>query len=300
MRLFLATLAALLAFAPAARAQPVRTVAEGTNIDWSYEHHPRPVQYRVGDVDLTISGRPDPEYPDSVTPILRVAMPGLDPVELEGSPTSPTFEHRVTVGRWDAQRPFVLFQSFSGGAHCCNMVQVVYPEHGRLDRVELGEWDGDYWDDLPTDRNGDGAVDFVQVDNAFLYAFTSYADSWAPPQVMNIVGGVPVDVSTDPGFRPLFEAAAVRQREACVHPQDEAVANGACAAYVASAARIGRFDAAWAEMLQAYDRNFEWTLPTGCKSALVDLQCPQGQEIEYGDYPAALRAFLVDLGYIEG
>ena len=74
-------------------------------------------------------------------------------IQAPGAHTSEGFEHRVTVGRWDTERPYVLFQSFSGGAHCCNQVQVVHPENGRLRLVDLGEWDGDYWDELPTDRN---------------------------------------------------------------------------------------------------------------------------------------------------
>ena len=72
-----------------------------------------------------------------------------------------------------------------------------------------------------------------------------------------------------------------------------------CAAYVASAARLGRFDQAWSEMLRAYDRNSNWPLPGDCRVALVDYRCPEGQRTEYADYPEALRAFLVQQGYIE-
>jgi len=294
MRLLLAVLAAFFAFAPAAHAQSVRTVSEGTNIDWSYENHRRPARYRVGDVDLTIRGRPDPEYPDLITPILEVAMPGLDPIELEGSPTSPTFEHRVTVGHWDASRPFVMFQSFSGGAHCCNMIQLVVPENGRLEKIELGEWDGDYLEELPTDLDGDGQLDFVLRDDAFLYAFSSYADSFAPPQVINVEEGRAVEVSDRPAFRALFESAMADARLVC----REEHANGACAAYVATAARLGRFDEAWAEMLEAYDRSFEWPFPVECRIEAAAGECPASERID--SYPEALRQFLIDQGYIAG
>ena len=288
----------LLAPAASQAAPAVRTVAEGANIDWSFEHGPNPARYRVGQVALTLHGRRDPQSPDLIVPVLAVAMPGLAPVQAEGAATTAGYEHRVTVSRWDSTRLFILFQSFSGGAHCCNQVQIVYPEGGRLRLVDLGEWDGDYFDTLPTDRNGDGRIDFVFVDNAFLYAFASYAESWAPPHIVDVVDGRAVDVSADPGFRPLYAAEMARERQACIFPEDGLARNGACAAYVASAARVGQFDKAWAEMLGAYDRQSDWPLPADCRVALVDSQCPQGQAIEYANYPDALRAFLVRGGYI--
>ena len=293
MKHFLVAAAALLATPSAAQAQSVRTVEERTPIDWSYAREPNPVRYRVGDVMLTVHGRREADMPDLIVPVLRVAMPGLAPVEAEGSPTGEGFEHRITVDRWDAERRYVLFQSFSGGAHCCNMIQLILPEDGRLQRIELGEWDGGYLDEMPTDLDGDGRIDFVLRDDVFLYAFTSYAESFPPPQVINIVGGSPVDVSASPAFRPLFESAMADARPLCV----EEHANGACAAYVATAARVGRLDQAWAEMLQAYHRDADWPFPVECRVTAAEGQCPEGQRIE--TYPDALRQFLIDHGYIE-
>lgn len=281
-----------------ASAQRVRTVLPGTNIDWSYERDGPRARYRVGEVELELAARREEGDPALYVPLLTVRMPGAAPVTLEGELTSPSFEHRATVGRWDAQRPYVLFQSFSGGAHCCTTFEIVYPEDGRLRVVDLGEWDGGYWDDLPTDRNGDGRLDFVFADNAFYYAFASYADSWAPPTVRNIVNGEVVDVSADSSFRPVYEEAMARVRPACVSPEQDAIPNGACPAYVAAAARLGQFDRAWAEMLRSYDRSFEWDLPPGCRSARSEGACLEGDVIEYDNYPDALRALLVDLGYI--
>lgn len=290
MRALAIALAALIA-APAS-AQSFRSAAEGTNLDWSYERDPRPVRYRVGEVELRISGRRDADSPDLIVPVVRVAMPGFAPVEAEGSATTAGFEHRVTVGRWNASRRFVLFQSFSGGAHCCNMIQLIYPEDGSLQRIELGEWDGDYLDEMPTDLDGDGRLDFVLRDDVFLYAFASYAESFAPPQVINVEGGQAVDVSARPAFRPLFEVAMADARPLCVNEHS----NGACASYVATAARVGRFEQAWTAMLQAYDRDADWPFPVECRvEAAVD-QCPENQRIE--TYPDALRQFLIDHGYI--
>jgi len=74
--------------------------------------------------------------------------------------------------------PFVFFQSFSGGAHCCNSIKVVVPENGKLEVYDLGSWDGGYSDQVPADVDGDGAVDFVMVDNSFLYTFGSLRIAW--------------------------------------------------------------------------------------------------------------------------
>jgi hypothetical protein len=290
---------ALVSLTPALAADRLREVAVGTNIDWSHARD-GDARYRVGDVELGVQGRPDRDMPDLVTPVVTVRMPGRPPVEVEGSPTSPSFDHRVGVGRWDASRRYVLFQSFTGGAHCCNAIRLVLPEGDRLRVFDLGEWDGGPADELPTDRDGDGAIDFVFADNAFLYAFASYAESFAPPKVMNLVGGELVDVSARPGFRPLFEAAMTEARAGCVTPggaRFEGMSpNGACAAYVAAAARVGRFDEAWAEMLRSYDRDFQWDLPTGCRTPAVP--CADGDVIRYADYPEALRRFLIEQGYI--
>ena len=297
-RLVVTGIALALGFAAPAAAQSVRTIPVGTNIDWSYERDGPRARYRSGDVELAFAARREGDDPEMYVPLLTVRMPGAAPVTLEGELTSPSFEHRVTVGRWDLTRSYVLFQSFSGGAHCCTTFELVYPEEGRARVVDLGEWDGGYWDDLPTDRNGDGRLDFVFVDNAFYYAFASYAESWAPPTLRNVVGGEVVDVSTDPSFRSVYEEALARARRACVSPEDGASPNGACPAYVAAAARVGQFDRAWDEMLRSYDPAFEWPLPTGCKVNAGEQGCPEDQQVEYDNYPDALRAFLIDLGYI--
>ena len=282
----------------AAETGRVRGVAVGRNIDWSFARDGSPARYRVGDIELIFEGHTDPESPDLVQALLTVAMPGAPPLRVEGATTPPGFDHRAAVGHARDGSPFVLFQSFSGGAHCCTEFTYIRPAGNRLEATSLGEWDGGPVDELPLDLDGDGRLDFVFVDNAFLYSFASYAESSAPPQILNVVDGERVNVSDRPGFRRLFEEAMMRDRRACLHPEGLSP-NGACAAYVASAARVGRFDEAWAEMLRAYDRTAEWDWPTGCRVRPVDGEtCAETDLVRYRDYPEALRAFLVDEGYI--
>lgn len=292
--------AALLIAPPAVAGATPRTAAVGRNIDWSAEHDPRPVTYSVG--GFTLAMRPQPggaDSPDMAHLALTVSMPGMAPVTVNGNDTPASYEHRVTVGDWDANTRYVLFQSFSGGAHCCVAIKAIVPQAGALRVIDLGDHDGDYLDTLPRDIDGDGRIDFVFPDANFLYAFASYAESYPPPTVQNIVEGRLVDVSGRPGFRPLFEAALADARNGCLHPEADANPNGMCAGYVAIAARLGRFDAAWAEMLNAYKRDSDWELPPGCRRAMPENEaCPDADQIHYRDYPEALRHFLIDLDYI--
>lgn len=300
MRLPLAFAALALGLLPAAAsAQPRRAPAivngrVGTNVTWSRQRHPRPVIYRFGDLTLEIRAVADNGlYAPRVT-----VRQGRSSAVMDGAATPPSYEHKLGVGMLDRRGTrFVYFQSFTGGAHCCNEVQaaVIGPRGIRI--VAFGSFDGGPEDAFPRDLDGDGNVDFVQGDNSFLYTFSSYAGSMAPPKIFNIVGSRAVDVSTRPGFRRLFRDAMNQARPNCV--QQEGERNGACAGYVASAARIGQFGTAWAVMLRSYDRNSDWDLPTGCRVALnAGGECPPPSVIRYANYPDALRAFLVEQGYI--
>jgi hypothetical protein len=300
MRHFACILLGFASFLFAASAQavvPAFPVSIGTHTDWSFARQGGSTRYRAGSVEIVMEGAREAQSPDLIQPRLTVEYPGYPPVTLIGADTPPSQEHRFAVGRWDAKRLFVLFQSFSGGAHCCTQVQLVLPDMDHLQVIDFGEWDGGYSDRIPSDLDGDGAIDFVFYDNAFLYAFASYAESGAPPLVMNVVDGDAVDVSDRPGFRYLFEDALREHRQYCLRPRAMSP-NGACAAYVAAAARVGRFDQAWGEMLRAYDPRSRWDLPTDCASALVDRQCPENSVLRFRDYPDALRHFLAAQGYI--
>ncbi|MCW3835476.1 hypothetical protein ACFQ1E_06940 [Sphingomonas canadensis] len=291
--LVLAALGAMAGAVPAA-AQP-RPIAPGTQVEWSADKAPRPVTYRSGDLMIEVRPLRDGE---NAAPQVTVSGPGFRPVTITGSSIWSSATHRIGAGRLDPRgRRYVELQSFSGGAHCCNEVQLVVIGQEGARRLELGAWDGEPGD-APRDVDGDGFTDFVQRDDRFLYAFASYAGSLAPPQILNVVDGRVVDVSARAGFRPLFVEAVNFARPYCLGRDAQGEPNGACAAYVAAAARIGQFDAAWAKMLRTYDRRSDWEYPTGCRLPLRSGECPRGATIRYRGYPDALRAFLVRSGYI--
>jgi hypothetical protein len=76
----------------------------------------------------------------------------------------------------------------------------------------------------------------------------------------------------------------------------EAHANGACAAFVADAARAERFKEGWATMLASYDKSSR-VFPTACGVAKVRGVCPAGRERKFSTYPQALAWFLAATGY---
>lgn len=276
------------------RPPPVVRSDLGKIVTWSQEHRPRPVTWRFGDVTLEVRGVADGGL---YAPRVTIRRGSLSAV-MNGAAAQPSFEHKLGVGLLDRRGTrFVYLQSFTGGAHCCNEVQVAVIGPRSIRVVQLGAFDGGPTDAFPRDLDGDGLVDFEQQDDSFLYSFSSYAGSMAPPKILNIVGGRAVDVSSRPGFRRLFRDAMNRARPNCLRRDGER--NGACAGYVASAARAGQFASAWAVMLRAYDRNSGWELPGGCRVRLDSGgECPPASVIRYTNYPDALRAFLVRQGYI--
>ncbi len=283
----------LICFFTIGAAQPGRLVRPGQQVDWSMGDGRKP--YRLGDMTAIfdrVQCAPLGEECEEgdLEPKLTIRTADGKSITLDGSSMS----NQLMLGPIAKGGPVVaFFQSYTGGMHCCRQMRVIVPGADGLKVVELGAYDGAEiaW---PKDLDGDGILDFVVSDDRFLYAFESYAGSVAPPQVLNVIDGRKLDVSADPRFRKVFEAAAAATRKACIK---EEFPNGACAAYAANAARIGQLDAAWPVILREYQRDVK-TWPDRCKVERdAEYNCPEGQLIEYPDYPTALRAYLVELGY---
>lgn len=283
----LAILIALLSSA-AAPGLAVRTAAIGTSVDWIYKRDPDLVRYRVGNVTLTVRAEAMESRRFVIgRPRVTVQMPGFAPVELVGDEASDHVSwNRLTVARWDAKHPYVLLQSWGDGANCCLRVQVVYPEGRRLRVLRLGSWGVDFLEKMPADRNGDGCLDSVVNESRFPYQFAANtAHSFMQPSIFNVVGGKAVDVSARPAFRFLFRKPMREQRGVCLGIEDRHRdrRKGACAAYAASAARLGQFDQAWAEIAKGYDRDATWPSLAA-----------------FNAYRRDVRQFLIRDGYIKG
>lgn len=234
------TLAApLIGTVPVPKARPI---APGTFVEWTSADGAR--SFVQGGVTATLRSRWT-----EAAPTLTVSAPGKTPLRLTVDDSTANFPSNIAIGVLArGQPPSVLLQSYTGGAHCCWHVIAVVPAGNKFVKVDFGRWDGDplAW---PTDLSGDGVADFRFRDQTFLYTFGSYAGSWPPFKIMTIRALRPVDISTDPAFRPLYTADLPKVRKACLE-EDNGPDGGACAGYLATAARLGRFERAWASFLR--------------------------------------------------
>jgi hypothetical protein len=299
-------LLALLPILAATAASAQERVAPGQFVAWEQKDGPKTIA--VGGTQARISAVPcdgEEAGPECYRASVAVTVTGKPPVTLTGEPGR---AYRVAIGRLNAgdSGASVVLQTFTGGAHCCEVFTVAEPV-GDTVRVVPVTWQPEGADEpqtqfdfgdipFPADLSGDGRADLVLRDDRFLYEFASYAGSMAPPIVLSIADGKTVDVSADPAFAETFEEELREAKAVCIDP-DGFDRNGACAAYVGDAARLGRFDEAWAVMLRHYDRQSTTGL-TRCTSDYVDDACPH--EESFKDFPAALRAFLIRTGYIAG
>ncbi len=301
-------LAALVLVMPAARAATPDRVQLREFVTWTPSEGARTVA--IGDARVEVepapcallSGKSCAGEPGS-DPVARVTLrqPGMPPVMLTGVAGS---QYRFAVGplRTGSDRLGLILTSFTGGAHCCTVIDIAMPANHGYQTTRLGRqaafgrqamFDAELGD-FPKDVSGDGIADFVLTDDAFLYQFSSYAGSEPPPVVLSVRDGHSVDLSAGPSVRAVFVKAMARARADCLQGGTDVERNGACAGYVADAARVGRFAQAWREMLGAYDHDSAWGL-TECHE-WRDAKCLR--QTRYRDYPSALAAFLRRNGYL--
>lgn len=280
--------------APLPAAKPAGPeLAEGETFEWSSDKAPSETVRQVGQLVVRVTRKTDD---DMVAPVVTVSR-GDESATMIGEMVSSGYTHRVTAVRNIAGAPLVvMLQSFSGGAHCCNHVQLAGLSGGRMKVVDLGSWDGDELP-VPGDLNRDGVADFVERDNAFLYTFAAYAMSYAPPTILNVIGGRVVDVSRRQGYRKLYLQEMAKAGETCRTAPDGMDRNGACPSYVASASRVGMLTEAWDDMIRSYSATEDWEYPTGCTIAAKG-ECPESSRIVYKSYPEALLAFLKEHDYV--
>jgi len=163
---------------------------------------------------------------------------------------------------------------------------------GKWRKIEFGLWDGDPLPEFPDDVDGDRTPDFVLKDDRFDYAFAPYTESHKPPRIFNIERAKVVEVSRNSRYNEIYRAEMNSAHAGCVRHK-----NAACAAFVASASRLGQRDWAWEIMLAHYRHSTDWDFPTKCRVTRVNDLCPPGQSEQFSEFPDALAWFLTDTGY---
>lgn len=94
----------------------------------------------------------------------------------------------LELRRLDTPDPIVLLWWFTGGAHCCSILQTVALPGGRIASIGLGNGGG-------VIRRVDGSTLLRGQDERFPYRYTSYASSGSPITLRAFRGGRFVDVT---------------------------------------------------------------------------------------------------------
>lgn len=183
--------------------------------------------------------------------------------------------------------PEVIVFTYTGGAHCCTVHTIHGWQQNKLITTGTGPLDGGggQFQDL----DGNGTLAFVSVDNAFLYAFASYAGSFAPTRIYRYKAGKLVSATRQ--YPKVLRSHAWSMYQAIQQAQKENNSlNGVLAGYVAQKILLGEYQQGWDLMLARYDRKSDW-----------GLEMYKGDKIvgKYPNFPAALKAFLIDTGYLD-
>jgi len=127
---------------------------------------------------------PNPAFAAPLAPSVRV-------VQLDSSPD-----------------PEVVFDLFTGGAHCCFYSQIFRYNGGGYTSI-THDWLDPFY--VLRNLNGDGLPEFVSGDGRFAYKFGSFATSWFPPQIWRYDNGTMIDVTRKFPARVSADAASARR-----------------------------------------------------------------------------------------
>ncbi len=209
-----------------------------------------------------------------------------DEAQLQDTPEYPMMQGEIRFQDLDNDdRPEVIVETYTGGAHCCTVHQIYRWTGREFEEFSLGPADGRGGSFQDLDNDGD--LEFLSFDGGFLYRFSSYAGSFPPSRILSLGDFGFEDVTRE---YPQELRSRAEEMRSVVEERDYEI-NGVLAGYVAQKILLDEFEGAWAFMLEHYDREDDWGL---------DIYNEDGEVIgQHPDFPTALRAFLVDSGYLE-
>ena len=178
----------------------------------------------------------------------------------------------------------VVLDLYSGGAHCCTIEQVFAP---RADGSYAKVAEHNFRDpgDRILDLNHNGRFEFLTADDRFAYAFTDFAASGLPVQVLSFSGGRFHDVTRQYRHRVARDGdrwLGAFRSQAAKHFADT---TGYIAAWAADEDLLGKH--------VAVDRYLNAQARAGHLNQLLGAQMPSGRQ-----FVAALHRFLHRLGYL--
>jgi serine protease Do len=261
------------------RGKPLQLASGGLNVAVSVTANPQ---------DATMDGPTEVVGTRNGTEVFRFSLAS----EEMGAAGSEAGFVKLDPTADDAQ---LVVTRYTGGTHCCTQYWFITkpPLGSGYALIEGTTLDGGGYSFR--DLDGDGAMELINGDNRFLYAFDSYASSFAPLQVAQLRGTSVSDVTMakvsddlrieNEGFiefAPKLDPAMWKS-------------NGFLAAWVAIKARAGKGDDAWQTMLENYDRTSTFG-PMTCLTGQAIEECPT-EQVQQIPFPKALAQFIQDNGY---
>ena len=137
--------------------------------------------------------------------------------------------------------PTVVLHLYTGGEHCCQVLQI-FSYDAATGSYQLAERDFGDAADLVADVAGDRRLEIESADDRFAYQFTSYAFSGLPLQIWRFQGGRLVDATRS--FPAALAADAARQSAAFLANRRKGLGLGFIAAWTADETLLGRRSAA--------------------------------------------------------
>lgn len=270
---------------PQPRPQPPVQLEPGAFHFWSRADG-NPQTFLIGKVRLTITTEPEVSNTR-----IRIEAPGLRTRTLE---YDAALGLSFAVGRLDMARrgPQVVVVRRNSGFSCCVALDLATPVGGGWRSRELGRWSDVGVGDRLTDHDGDGSPEFAATDMDYYQQFHAYGRWSSPEKILQIRNGKLVDISKRRAFAARYSRRMEQARKGCVADHD----NSSCAAFVAIAARQGRFAWAWKIMLKNYDREQPWS--ARCVKRRGKERCSNDPSDWRQDFPAALREGLEHTGYL--
>ena len=185
-------------------------------------------------------------------------------------------------------REEVIVRNYSGGAHCCTNTTIYNWTETGFAATETGFIDG--LGARLADVNDDGQTEVVIPHQGFLYRFGSYAESYPPDMIFTYQAGELTEVTREFSDHIRQQAEAIKETFFEVQASYDITSNALLASYVAQQAVLDEdFDRAWQFMVDHYNRELTWGLEI----------YEDGEQVgAHPDFPTALRAFLIEAGYL--
>ena len=189
----------------------------------------------------------------------------------------------------------IALSYFTGGAHCCSYLGIFSETPAGIALADFGERDGDAYGGSFT-KSFEAKPVFEYSDDRFKYLFGPYSDSAPPAELLKVVGGEIVDITTEPTQADIHRQRMENFKTGCGEGN-----NSACAGYVASAWRVGTQKDAEAYMLRHYtsrQKDPDIWLPEYCRAKITgSAECPITDKVTFADFPDALAYVLHEWGY---